>query len=198
MGFRHCLHRWGTTISLGPTYEFRKQAQPPRLPLDQGEYTSPPGFLHPCFKNSHLVSKVPGREGPRVGKTSGTEKARGDCQPPDGTHHCSGCTHCVSLFLENTKLLKLCDIPFWVLPAVLRAWEHILQHSEHSCYQASRGESCARKAAALHGSEGRHSNRLLKKKVLSRLSFNPTNMCMRKDKPLGVSSASQPLQHWRG
>jgi len=40
-GFAQCLRRWGTTTALEPAYEFPKQARPPRLLLDGGDYTSP-------------------------------------------------------------------------------------------------------------------------------------------------------------
>lgn len=43
------------------------------------------------------------------------------------------------------------------------------------------GRAAQGKSAAPHGTEGWHSNRLLKK-GLPRLTFNPANTCMQKDK----------------
>lgn len=45
MGFVLCLHQWDAMTSLGPASEIPKQAQLPRLPLAQDDYTSPPDFF---------------------------------------------------------------------------------------------------------------------------------------------------------
>jgi len=102
------------------------------------------------------------------------------------------CAAFQSALLREHRAAWTMWFPLWVLPTLAGP-------GARPCSQASCRESCARQAGCAARVRGAAQQPIIKKgEVLSRLTFNPAGTCIRKDKPLRASSASQPLQHWQG